>query len=149
MDNLPTTAPSPITPPSAAAAPLQQAATGSMAKEAAPIVTTPEAPVVTEIGKEVTLPPEVASAGVRMQSDTVVLPKPLQDLGVTAVGPAAKAPAHTPTVVLPLNDDQIAMGLHQSLLTSWRWVAEWCNRQLRSVHLTLKTVHGKIVRAEA
>lgn len=149
MDNLPSTTPSPTTPPSAPVAPPQQAATGSMAKEVAPIKTAPEVPVVTEVGKEVTLSPEVASAGVRMQSDTVVLPKPLQDLGVTAVGPTTKAPAHAPAIVLPLNDDQIATGLHQSLMTSWRWLAEWCNRQLHAVHLTLKTVHGKIVRAEA
>lgn len=146
MDTLPSTAPSSVTPQPA---PQSQAATGSMAKEVAPIMSQPEAPIVTEVGREAPLAPEVANAGVRMQSDTVTLPKPLQDLGVKAVGTSTKAPAHTPTIVLPLSDEQIATGLHQSLMTSWRWLAEWCKRQLQSVHLTVKNVQGKIVRTEA
>ena len=146
MDSLPSTTPSSGTPSPPPVVQPQQVVTGSMAKEVAPIVIQPEAPIVTEVGKEAALAPEVARAGVRMQSDTVVLPKPLQDLGVTVVGPTAKSPVNVPVIVLPLSDDQIALGLHQSLMTSWRWLAEWCKRQLQAVHLTLKTAHGKIVR---
>lgn len=118
---------------------------GSMAKESTPPVGNVEAPLVTEVGKEVSLSPEVKKAGVTVTSDTVVLPKPVQHMGVKQVGQSAPVPP-IPTVTLPLSDDQIAKGLHQSLLTSWRWLAEWCTRQLKQAHVLLKSVGGKIVR---
>lgn len=102
---------------------------GSMAKETTPLTGHIEAPIITEIGKEVELPPEVVKAGVSIHSDTVVLPPPVIQLGVKQTGVQASPPITT-TIALPLNDDQIAKGLQQSLTTSWRWLAEWCKRQL-------------------
>jgi len=119
---------------------------GSTAKETAPLTGHIEATVITEIGKEVELPPEVAKAGVSIQSDTVVLPPPVTQLGVKPVGAQAPLKATTTTVTLPLTDDQIANGLHQSILSSWRWLSEWCVRQLRTVHMTIKSIHGKVTR---
>lgn len=104
-------------------------AVGSIAKESAPLTGHIEAPLITEIGKEMELPPEVAKAGVSIQSDTVVLPPPVAQRGVKPVGAQAPASAAA-TIALPLSDDQIAKGLQQSLTTSWRWLAEWCKRQL-------------------
>lgn len=149
MDSLPTTSKtSPVFPPPPQ--PQPPVVSGGMAKEVAPISESPvEAPLITEVGKEVTLNPEVSGAGVRMQSDTIEVPRPIQQLGVTAVGPSAAMPAAAPTIVLPLTDDQIAQGLNQSILSSWRWLAEWCSRQLRQMHLTIKTIHGKIVRTKS
>lgn len=104
---------------------------GSMAKEAAPIVENSESPIITEVGQEVDLSSEVKKAGVTMQSDTIELPKPIQNLGVTQVGVAApvKKVSYTP----PLTDDQIALGLKQSLSQSLRWLSEWCKRQAQIV----------------
>lgn len=142
MDTLPHTSSSPPAPP-------PQTTTGSMAKEVAPLSPVPvESPVVTEVGKETELPAEVAKAGVRMRSDSVVLPKIVERMGVTPAGGAVAVAAPAPTIALPLTDDQIAKGLHQSILSSWRWLAEWCKRQLQQVHLTITSISGKTVRTK-
>ena len=142
MDNLPTATSVPQSPPVSPANPV-----GSMAKESSPIVVSNEAPLVTEIGKEDVLSSEVKKAGVRMQSDTIVLPQVAHSMGVKIVDPAPAAAAPL-TVSLPLTDDQIAQGLHQSIISSWRWLAEWCERQLKQAHILLKTTQGKIVRTK-
>ena len=142
MNDLPNTQP---TPPSAAS-PQGVGAVGSMAKEVAPLVAPVEAPQMTEIGKDTELAPEVKMAGVSMQADTIELPHIVQKMGVSAVGPAAPPPAAVAAITLPLTDDQIAQGLHQSLLSSWRWLAEWCERQLKQAHVLLSSTKGKTVR---
>lgn len=126
MNDLPNTNQPPAPPP-----------VGSMAKETAPVIETIESPIITEIGQEVGLPPEVKKAGVTMQSETVALPTPVQQLGVTQTG--APPPLKPASVVLPLTDDQIALGLKQSLSQSWRWLSEWCKRQAR---LVLRSVYA-------
>ncbi len=131
------------TPPSPAGTP---SPSGSMAKETGPHISFAEAPLLQEIGQETTLPREVANSGVTIHPTTVILPPRIQNLGVQAVGPAATPPAAAVAVTLPLTDDQIAQGLHQSLMSSWRWLAEWCERQLKQAHYMLKSIHGKIVR---
>lgn len=143
MDTLPNTSgvPPQTAPPAA------PGATGSMAKEVEPVAGAAEAPVITEIGKETELAPEVRQAGVRMQADAIELPKVASQLGVRAVVPAA-VPVAAATVALPLTDDQIAQGLQQSLLTSWRWLAEWCARQLKQAHILLRPVHGATERVK-
>lgn len=120
---------------------------GSIAKEIAPPTGHIEAPIITEIGKEVELPPEVVKAGVSIHSDIVNLPPPITQLGVKQTGVQAPPPAAT-TIVLPLNDDQIAQGLHQSIISSWRWLSEWCMRQLHAVHMTIKSIHGSVKRTQ-
>jgi hypothetical protein len=143
MDPLPNTPPTTSPNTGASAVPM----TGSMAKEQAPMPLSPETPSLVEIGKSADLPQEVQRAGVKMQSDTVTLPKLVQNMGVTAVGPSVP-PASAATVVLPLTDDQIAQGLHQSIVSSWRWLAEWCERQLKQAHILLTSAHGKIIRTK-
>ncbi len=143
MDTLPSTSSSTPAPPS------PQTRTGSMAKEVAPLSPAPvESPVITEFGKETELPAEVAKAGVRMRSDSVVLPKIVERMGVAPLGDSVAIAAPPPTIALPLTDDQIAKGLHQSILSSWRWLAEWCKRQLQQVHLTITSISGKTVRTK-
>lgn len=94
---------------------------------------------------EVELPREVSAAGVKVQPTTVTLPAPVAKLGVKP-GSDAAAPPAAPAVALPLTDDQIAVGLHQSIASSLRWLAEWCLRRLKQLHVGLKTVHGKLMR---
>ena len=145
MDTLPqTTSPQGVLPTSGMNT---QPVVGSMAKEVAPtIAATTEIPTVTEIGKEVELPAEVVKAGVRMSSDSVELPKFVQQMGVQSVAPAVAATTLSPVITLPLSDEQIAKGLHQSIMTSWRWLAQWCKRQLQQAHLIIKSMNGKTVR---
>lgn len=123
-------------------------AVGSVAKEIAPLSGIQETPLVTEIGKEVELPPEVIKAGVTVRADSIELPKPVRQLGVSQVGVSFSATTAPPSVSLPLSDEQIADGLHQSIITSWRWLAEWCVRQLKSAHIAFKNMHGAFVRVQ-
>lgn len=129
------------------AAPLAGSVVGSMEKEVAPVVGAVEAPPIAEVGKDTELPPEVRNAGVSMKSDTIELPHLVQQMGVSAVGPAAPPVSQAAAITLPLTDDQIAQGLHQSLMSSWRWLAEWCERQLKQAHILLTSVKGKTTRS--
>jgi len=101
-----------------------------------------------EVGREAELPPEVTGAGVRMQRTATPLPSSVQRLGVRQVGAGAPPPAPA-AVALPLSDDQIVQGLHQSITSSWRWLAQWCIRRLKQLHLIVKSVHGNIVRVKS
>lgn len=99
-------------------------------------------------GGEVELAKEVASAGVKVHPTTVAIPQSVAQLGVKPTGtnvPAQPAPA----VALPLTDDQIAVGLHQSIASSIRWLAEWCLRRLKQLHMGIKYIHGKVMRVKS
>ena len=106
-----------------------------------------ELPLRDVSGQEIELPREVASAGVKVRPTTVSLPTPVTQLGVKPSGSSVPLGTGT-TVVLPLSDEQIVVGLHQSLASSWRWLAEWCLRRLKQLHLVLKSVHGKFIRVK-
>jgi hypothetical protein len=116
-----------------------------MAKEAMPGISM-EIPAIKEVGAEMPLSAEVAGAGVKVQPTTVILPKPVASLGVKAVGDVAAPQA--PVVTLPLSDEQIAKGLNASLTTSVRWLAEWCVRKLKQVHMGIRSLHGKVTRVQ-
>ncbi len=96
-------------------------------------------------GQEMELPKEVAAAGVKVQPTTVQLPQAVTQMGVTPVGAAAPPPT---TVALPLTDDQIAQGLKLSIASSWRWLAEFCVRRLKQLHMAVKRIGGKTVRVK-
>ena len=88
---------------------------------------------------------ELESAGVKIHPTTIPIPERVSQMGVKPAG--SNIPVQTgTTVVLPLTDDQIAKGLHQSITSSWRWFAEWCVRQYKKLHFAVKTVGGKLVR---
>ncbi len=89
---------------------------------------------------------EVSQAGVTIRPTTIPIPKPVQQMGV-APGPA-NIPMPAATTV-PLTDDQIAQGLTKTVRDSWLWLSQWCIRQLKKVHMSVKYVHGKIVRIYA
>jgi hypothetical protein len=139
MDTLPTTSTTvPSSPPSGGS---------SGAKEIEAVRTIPvETPAVVEVGQEKPLAPEVAQSGVSIHPTTVQIPKTVAQLGVKTVGQAPQA--SVPKVSLPLTDDQIAQGLHQSITSSWRWLATWCVRRLKEVHVALRSAGGKVVREQ-
>lgn len=82
-----------------------------------------------DLGKEMELPKEVSAVGVKTKPTVVSMPQAVQQMGVKPVG--ATVQPQTPPPTLPLTDDQIAQGLQQSILSSWRWLAEWCKRRLQ------------------
>lgn len=106
-----------------------------------------EGPTLKEVGREAPLAPEVISAGVTGQFTSVSLPQAVQQLGVKSVGDTG-VQSGAAAVALPLTDDQIAQGLHQGIASSWRWLAEWCMRKLKQLHLVLKKVHGTFTRVK-
>ncbi len=95
-------------------------------------------------GQEVEVSPEVSSSGVKIQPTSIPIPPPVSQMGVAPAGQNVPAPAAP--VSLPLSDDQIAQGLKQSIWSSWRWLAQWCLRRLKQVHMGLKSIHGRLMR---
>ncbi len=96
-------------------------------------------------GAEMELPKEVSAVGVKIKPTAIPIPPKVSQLGVKPAGP--NVPLGTgATVTLPLTDDQIAVGLHQSFTSSWRWLAQWCRRRLLQLHVVLKSVRGSLVR---
>ncbi len=83
-------------------------------------------------GAETEISPEVASSGVKVQPTTIPIPPPVQQMGVRPAG--QNIPPAAPAVTLPLSDDQIALGLKQSVWSSWHWLAQWCVRKLKQIH---------------
>jgi hypothetical protein len=95
-------------------------------------------------GIETELSPEVVSSGVKVQPTIIPIPPSVQQMGVTPAG--QNIPAAAPAITLPLSDAAIAQGLKQSIWSSWRWLAQWCVRRLKQVHMTLKNIHGRLTR---
>jgi hypothetical protein len=83
-----------------------------------------------EIHKELELPKEVVSAGVKVQPTVVNIPQPVTQIGVKQTGVNTGLGSGA-TVVLPLTQPQITQGLQQNILSSWRWLAVWCIRRLK------------------
>lgn len=118
-------------------------ATAGMPKEQEPL---PQGEVpLEEISTEVELEPGLEAIGVEKKSETITLPEDVKKMGVQAVGPSQPV-TQTTAVPLPLTDDQIVIGLHAQIISSLRWLAEWCIRQLKKAHLHLKTIAGHAVR---
>lgn len=106
---------------------------------------TPETIGVPNAAQEVdALPKEVTSAGVSVHPTTIPVPQPVAKMGVQPA--SANIPMPAATVSLPLSDDDIAKGLHASITSSIRWLAEWCMRRLKQAHIGFKNIHGKIMR---
>jgi hypothetical protein len=119
---------------------------GSTAKESEVIrAVSQEAPAITEVGQEMPLAPEVSHVGVSLHPTTVQIPKTVSQLGVKPVGQSVPVPT-IPIVTLPLSDEKIAEGLHQSITSSWRWLAQWCVRRLKELHVSLGAKGGKVIR---
>ena len=98
-------------------------------------------------GQEMELPKEVASAGVRIQPASIPIPMPVAQMGVKPAG--NNVPVQTvPSVALPLTDDQIAAGLRVSIVSSWRWLSEWCVKRLKQLRVAIQSVGGKNVRVK-
>lgn len=151
MDTLPQSSSSSTPLPSAASAPNPTVKSvtpqgAGTAKEVEITHTAPvESPVVTEVGQEMPLAPEVSHVGVSLHPTTVEIPKTVQQLGVKPVGQYTPKPAVS-ALVLPLSDEKIAEGLHQSITSSWRWLSQWCIRRLKELHIALNAKGGKVVR---
>lgn len=105
----------------------------------------------TEINSEVEISPELTHIGVKQTvEETIKIPADIAKLGVTSIG-ATQAVASTtkiPAVSLPISDDKVISGLSAQVTTALRWLSVWCIKKLQKAHLTLRVIHGKIVRVK-
>jgi hypothetical protein len=97
-----------------------------------------------EDGMDIELSPEVTAVGVSVQPTTINLPANLTQAGVQPAGQNVTV-GDGSSVKLPLSDDQILSGLHQKPTSSWRWLAEWCIKKLKTLHIAIKNIQGKAI----
>lgn len=63
------------------------------------------------------------------EGETIQLPQPVtDDYGQVLVQSAG---SQKPKIVLPLDEDEVIEGLHQKVINSLRWLAEWCVRVMK------------------
>lgn len=122
-------------------------ASTSMGKEGEVVPVPVSEPIHTSTEHEI--PKEVASH-VQVTYEKPDIPPDLAQIGITAA-PADQTVApisQTQQTSLPLTDDQIGEGLGQKPTTSFRWLAEWCVKQLLRMHMHLKNVQGHFIRVK-
>ncbi|MBI2641268.1 hypothetical protein HYW87_01570 [Candidatus Roizmanbacteria bacterium] len=81
---------------------------------------------------------------VQPRAETIELPPDLKKMGLHAVS-TTQFPTQQ-NITLPISDDKIVSGLHAPITSSLRWLATFAVYLLKQVHLTLKVVHGHVVR---
>ncbi len=87
-----------------------------------------------EINKEV--------LGYIEQREKMKVPPDLKSMGVLATDDVHGSTGPT----FPISDEKIEEGLHQPVNSSWRWLSQFLLYHLERLHLTLKKVHGHVVR---
>lgn len=87
-----------------------------------------------ELSKEV--------AGYIEQREKMKVPPDLKSMGVQATDDVHGSTGPT----FPISDEKIEEGLHQPVNSSWRWLSQFLLYHLQKMHLTLKKVHGHVVR---
>lgn len=113
-----------------------------MAKEAGPALSLQEK---YEIKEPVEYEPEEeVKPYIRPRRETIKLPPDLKKMGLQAAS-STKFPSYQ-TIALPISDDKVLQGLHEPIYSSWRWLATLAMYLLQRAHLTLKIIHGHVVR---
>ncbi len=115
---------------------------GSSAKEVEPTSPSPEPLLIQRVVEHE--PQKEVLEFVQHRAENIEVPEDLVKMGVET-----KQTTTFPTyqnVKLPLSDEKIIVGLHQPITSSFRWLAELMIYILKTMHLALKKVHGKIMR---
>jgi hypothetical protein len=143
MDDLPVTSQSGNIPDPPVS---QSGLSGSMSKESDIGIgmVKSEALPLTEVGKDIELPKEVVAAGVNFHPTVIPIPPKVSQMGVQPIGHNVTASSVT-HITLPLTDDQIAAGMKLGVGSSFRWMAEWCVRRLKQLHIAVTAIGGKTV----
>ena len=105
---------------------------------------------ITPVASEIVLPKEVEKTGVVSIPEIIEIPPSVANMGVGASGSSTPFADTTalPSVVLPISDQQVMAGLHAQVTSALLWMAVWCMKKLKKAHVTLKNIHGKIVRVK-
>lgn len=87
--------------------------------------------------KEHEIPKELKEHVVKTKEE-IEIPPDLKKMGVSTPPASAKvSDVVTGAVKLPLTDDEIEQGVHMKVMNSFRWLAEWCLKQLKKAHIQL------------
>ncbi len=68
----------------------------------------------------------------------------LKKAGLQVIDSSSLDPRHN--IKLPISDDKIIEGLAQPTNSSWRWLSELARFMLQQAHISLKKIHGHVVR---
>ena len=112
------------------------------AKEAEPIPTTKEKYEIKEAVEHQV--EEEVKPFIQPRAETIELPPDLKKMGLQPAT-TTQFPSYQ-NIKLPISDDKIITGLQQPLTSSIRWLATLALYLLKQVHLTLKVIHGKVIR---
>lgn len=116
--------------------------TRGRAKEAEPASLASEKYEIKEVVEH--RPEEEARPFVTPRPENVELPPDLKKFGLKASG-TTQFPSYQ-NIKLPLSDDKVVIGLHAPISSSLRWLATLALYLLRQAHLTLKVIHGRVIR---
>ena len=120
----------------------QEQSAVSKPKESEPIARISENTTIKEVGEH-QIDKEVKPF-ITVKSESIKLPPDLKKLGLVAKE-TTQYPSYT-NIKTPLADDKVLPGLHAPLNSSMRWLATLTMYILARAHITLKKVHGHVVR---
>ena len=109
-------------------------------KEAEPI---PKKEIEFKEVKEKEIEEEIGPHVVKRQ-EIINLPPDLKNLGLKPIS-TTQFPQYQ-TVKLPISDEKIITGLSAPVSSSLRWLATLALYLLQQAHLSLKVIHGRVVR---
>jgi hypothetical protein len=118
----------------------QKEAVSLTSKEAEPI---PKKEIEFKEVKEKEVEEEVRPHIVKRE-ETIKLPPDIEKLGLKPI-PTTQFPEYQ-SIKLPISDDKIIIGLHAPISSSLRWLATLALYLLQKAHLSLKVIHGRVVR---
>lgn len=126
---------------------VQSGSTISMTKEGEPITITAESTQKQEIELTETEPQiedKELKEYMEVSKNVPTLSPELKKAGLNVVDSTSLDPKHR--VNLPISDDKIIEGLDKPISSSWRWLSELARFLLMQAHISLKKIHGKVVR---
>ncbi len=119
----------------------------SPSKESEPSRQQPEYQI-TEVGelseKEPQIKDKEVANFVRVEKHLPTLDPRLKKAGLSTIDHVSLDPRQR--MHLPISDEKIMQGLDQPIHSSWRWFSVFLIALLHHAHITLKKVHGHVVR---
>lgn len=94
--------------------------------------------------KECVTSDKETSKYVKIQNADIDISQELLKVGITPVNNHSSSPSVV--VHLPITDEKVIEGLRKPITSSFRWLAEIALFMLKHAHMTLKVIHGKVIR---
>jgi len=112
-------------------------------KEGEPIRKSAETPALQETIEQ--QPTQDVSSFLTKKHESIQLPPDLSAIGVKSTEDT-ETNSFFDKVKLPISDDEVLQGMHAPITSSFRWLATFATYLLLQAHLTLRVMHGKVVR---